>query len=124
GSALLYPTYLGGTGVDPGNGIAVDAAGNAYVTGQTDVTDAPGSGFPGTAGSPIQATSGGGMDAFVTKLDATGSAILYSTYLGGSGFDSGNGIAVDAAGQAYVTGSTNSTGFTASCTGSCTVLDG
>ena len=71
----------------------------------TGGTDTPGSGFPGTGGSPIQSTFGGGsQDAFVTKLNATGTAILYSTYLGGSGLDLGNGIAVDQAGQAYVTG--------------------
>ena len=80
----------------------MDQAGNAYVTG---VTTTPGSDFPGTAGSLIQSTFGGGLDAFVTKLNAAGTALLYSTYLGGSGDDEGNGIAVDQAGNAYVTGS-------------------
>ena len=87
--------------------IAVDQAGNAYVTG---LTDTPGSGFPGTAGSLIQSTFGGGRDAFVTKLNAAGTALVYSTYLGGSGSDEGYGIAVDRAGQAYVTGHTNTPG--------------
>jgi hypothetical protein len=103
---LSWATYLGGSGNDLGQGIAVDQAGNAYVTG---FTDTPGS-FPGTAGSSIQSTHGGLFDAFVTKLNAAGTALVYSTYLGGSGFDTANGIAVDPAGQAYVTGSTNTPG--------------
>src|SRR5438477_2498195 len=104
GSALVYSTYLGGSRGDEGFGIAVDAAGSAYVTGGTGSAD-----FPTTAGA-FQTTYGGG-DAFVTKLNATGTALVYSTYLGGSRGDGGFGIAVDAAGSAYVTGSTNSTDF-------------
>src|SRR3989475_8604880 len=104
GTALVYSTYLGGSGGDEGRGIAVDVAGNAYVTGSTGSTD-----FPTTAGA-VQTTIGGFVDAFVAKLDATGS-LLYSTYLGGTDFDEGFGIAVDAAGNAYVTGSTGSTDF-------------
>jgi len=104
GNALIYSTYLGGSSIETGIGIAVDAAGNAYVTGRTDT---PGSGFPGTASSLIQSTFGGMEDAFVTKLNTTGTAIVYSTYLGDSGGDIGAAIAVDLAGQAYVTGSTN-----------------
>jgi len=104
---LSWATYLGGSGSDGANKIALDVAGNVYVTG---VTDTPGSGFPGTAGSLIQSTLGGGNDAFVTKLNAAGTAILYSTYLGGSGGDVGQGIAVDAAGNAYVAGFTNTPG--------------
>src|SRR5438046_915685 len=104
GSALVYSTYLGGSSGDEGLGIAVDAAGSAYVTGGTGSAD-----FPTTAGA-FQTTYGGG-DAFVTKLNATGTALVYSTYLGGSRGDGGFGIAVDAAGSAYVTGSTNSTDF-------------
>ena len=108
GTALVYSTYLGGSGYDGGSGIAVDQAGQAYVTGTTDT---PGSGFPGTAGSLIQSTYGGGpSDAFVTKLNAAGTALVYSTYLGGSGGDEGMGIAVDQAGQAYVTGDTSTPG--------------
>jgi len=99
GSALLYSTYLGGSGFDVGNGIAVDATGNAYVTGYTTGS------FPTTAGA-YQTTFGGGTDAFVTVLNALGSAPLYSTYLGGSGYDVGYGLAVDATGNAYVTGYT------------------
>ena len=126
GSALVYSTYLGGSGNDYGSGIAVDAAGSAYVSGSTGSTDFP-------TANPSQAAYGGGVregggndgaDAFVSKLDATGSALLYSTYLGGSSNESGRGIAVDAAGAAYVTGFTKSTDFTAGCTAPCTVLDG
>jgi len=105
GTALSYSTYLGGSNDDEGNGIAVDNAGNAYVTGSTTSTD-----FPTT--TPFQATYGGGsQDAFVTKLNATGSALIYSTYLGGNSSDGGNGINVDASGNAYVTGVTDSTNF-------------
>jgi len=106
GSALVYSTYLGGSSSDAGYGIAVDAAGNAYVTGGTGSTD-----FPTTIGA-FQTTKGGGFrDAFVTKLNPTGSALVYSTYLGGSGDDYGEGIKLDAAGNAYVTGGTGSTVF-------------
>src|SRR6266850_808926 len=121
GSALLYSTYLGGSGSDQGSGIAVDAAGAAYVTGFTSSADfTAGCTAPCTVLDP---TLSGGSDAFVTKLDPTGSALLYSTYLGGSADDAGLGIAVDAAGAAYVTGVTQSTDFTAGCTAPCTVMD-
>jgi beta-propeller repeat-containing protein len=108
GSSLIYGTYLGGSDSDGAFGfvgIAVDSAGNAYVTGQTRSTD-----FPTTAGA-FDATLGGFADGFVTKLDATGSTLLYSTYLGGSDFDLGAGIAVDGAGSAYVAGDTGSADF-------------
>jgi hypothetical protein len=105
GTALVYATHLGGTGDDVGEGIAVDPAGNAYVTGQTTSVD-----FPITVGG-FQMTLGGLTDAFVTKLDPTGSALVYSTYLGGTGDDVGHGITVDSAGSAYVTGETGSTNF-------------
>ena len=105
GSHLLYSTYLGGSNDDLGYGIAVDAAGSAYVTGNTQSTNFP-------TANPLQATHGGGnYDAFVTKLSAAGSSLLYSTYLGGSSVEEGYGIAVDAAGSAYVTGDTQSTNF-------------
>ena len=104
GSALVYSTYLGGSGGDEGNGIAVDSSGNAYVTGYTASTDFP-------TADPLQATNHGSIDAFVAKLNAAGSALTYSTYLGGSGYDDGNGIAVDSSGNAYVTGVTGSTYF-------------
>src|SRR5205823_12794066 len=99
-----FATVFGGTEVVRGHGIAVDATGNAYVTGQTYSTDFP-------TRNPFQPAFGGGSDAFVTKLDAAGSRLLYSTYLGGSGGESGYGIAVVAAGNAYVTGQTYSTDF-------------
>jgi hypothetical protein len=106
GSALVYSTYLGGSGTDKGYGIAVDGSGNAYVTGSTTSTN-----FPTV--SPLQASNGGGGsgNAFVTKINAAGSAFLYSTYLGGGGPDIGFGIAADGAGNAYVAGATSSTNF-------------
>lgn len=111
GTELIYSTYLGGSGADDGNAIAVDAAGNAYVTGTTYSTD-----FPTTAGAfqPAHA-SGRNSDAFVVKLSADGSAFSYSTYLGGDpefiAFDYANSIAVDSFGNAYVTGLTFSSSF-------------
>jgi hypothetical protein len=104
GSALVYSTYLGG-GLDGASGIAVDAAGNAYVTGSTGSSN-----FPTTAGA-FQPSYGGTGDAFVMKLNSTGSTPVYSTYLGGSANDTATAIAVDAAGNAYVTGNTNSADF-------------
>jgi hypothetical protein len=103
GNALVYSTYLGGWGGDDGRAIAVDGAGNAYVTGMTDF------GFP--THNPIQGTFGGKKDAFVTKINSAGNALVYSTYLGGSGYDMGYSIAVDGLGNAYVTGETGSTNF-------------
>ena len=106
GAALGYSTYLGGSGFDEaGYGIAVDGAGNAYLTGYTHSAD-----FPTTPGA-FDTTFNGGVDAFVTKLDASGAALGYSTYLGGSGFDGGHGIALDGAGSAYLTGGTASADF-------------
>jgi hypothetical protein len=98
---LVYSTYLGGSDSDQGQAIAVDAFGNAYVTGITDSLD-----FPTTAGAFVTTPPGGG-NMFVTKIAADGSGSVYSTYLGGNQFDnfeSGYGIAVDATGSAYVTG--------------------
>lgn len=104
GSALAYSTYLGGGDSDEISGIAVDAAGNAYVAGDTYSTDFP-------VEKAIQEENGGEYDAFVTKLSGTGAALVYSTYLGGEYEDVGYGIAVDVAGNAYVTGYTYSYGF-------------
>ena len=108
GNALVYSTYLGGSGSDGGVGIAVDALGSAYLTGFTQSEDFP------TQSAYQAKRQGGGGDAFVTKLTPAGNALVYSTYLGGSGFTiggNGSGIAVDRAGSAYVTGYTNSTDF-------------
>jgi hypothetical protein len=100
---LLYSTYLGGNNSDNGSGIALDGAGNAYVTGNAGSTN-----FPTTLGAFDRI---GGGDAFVTKLNSSGSALVYSTYLGGTGGEGGSGIAVDAAGNVYVTGATSSADF-------------
>lgn len=101
GTAYVYSTFLGGNGTDVGTGIAVDSSGDAYLTGSTTSANFP-------TQSALQSVYGGSTDAFVTKLNPTGSALLYSTYLGGSGFDAGAGIAIDTAGDAYVTGQTSS----------------
>src|SRR5438093_194412 len=114
---LSYSTYLGGSGQIPNNfeesarGIAVDAGGNAYVVGMTSSSD-----FPTTAGAfdptqPPGANPGFTEDAFVTKLNPTGTALVYSTYLGGALGTSANSVAVDALGNAYVTGSTRADDF-------------
>jgi Beta-propeller repeat len=99
---LLYSTFLGGNGLDIARGIATDRFGNAYVTGKTFSTN-----FPATN----QSKNGGGGDAFVACLSTNGKILNYSTYLGGSGDDAGNGIAVDGSGNAYVAGATNSRNF-------------
>ncbi len=104
GSALIYSTYLGGSADEAGFGIAVDASGNAYVTGYTESSNFP-------TASPLRATYSGLGDAFVAKLNATGSVLVYSTYLGGNNADAAYGIAVDSSGNAYVTGITESTNF-------------
>ena len=109
GSALLYSTFLGGSGDDAGNGIAVDASGSAYVTGTT-YSPSSSNNFPITPGA-FQTTFGGYTDGFVSKLNAAGSVLVYSTFLGGSGGEEGHGIAVDASGSAYVTGYTYSSNF-------------
>jgi hypothetical protein len=104
GSALIYATYLGGTSTELGSGIAVDAGGNAFMTGTTGSTN-----FPNR--NAFQATKRGITDVFVTKVNPTGSALVYSTYLGGSLVQIGSGIAVDSAGSAYITGLTLSDDF-------------
>ena len=104
GTALIYSGYIGGSGEDIGRGIAVDASGNAYITGDTSSTEAT---FPVTVG-PFLSYNGGGTDVFVAKVDATGTSLNYSGYIGGTGEEQGNGIAVDSTGSAYITGQTNS----------------
>ncbi|MGZ5464909.1 MAG: beta strand repeat-containing protein, partial [Thermoanaerobaculia bacterium] len=104
---LIYSTFFGGSGLDQGTAIAVDGSGNAYVAGYTDSAS-----FPGSSGSAIQSANGGGTDAFVTKINAAGTAVVHSTYLGGNGDNEyAHGIAVDGSGNAYVTGVTSSTNF-------------
>src|SRR6185369_16723845 len=105
GSALVYSTYLGGNGTDECAGIAIDAAGSAYVTGDTNSPD-----FPTV--TPLQAALNGGFhDVFITKLAPNGSSLLSSTYLGGANHDFGRGIALDSSQSVYVVGSTNSADF-------------
>ena len=107
GSAYVFSTYLGGSAVDEGFGIAVDAAGNTYAVGATTSTDFP------TAGSVFQPNWGGGTsvyDGYVVKLSPTGSA-LFSSFLGASGSDAAYGVAVSAGGSACVTGACTSTNF-------------
>ncbi len=108
GTALVYSTYLGGDGRDEGQGIAIDAAGSAYVTGLTMSFNFP-------TANAIQpnnnAVAGVAEEAFVTKLNASGSAPVYSTYLGGGSGEVAQGIAINAGGNAYVTGATTSTNF-------------
>src|SRR5262249_19909618 len=104
GTALVYATYLGGRGHDGGDAITVDGAGAAYVTGFTDSRD-----FPTV--HPLQSALGGFFDAFVAKLTADGTALVYATYLGGRSLDEGRAITVDGAGAAYITGDTFSPDF-------------
>ena len=101
---LVYSSYLGGAGIDQGYAIAVDTSGYAYVTGRTYSTSFP-------TQSSLDSSLGGTYDAFVTKLNLAGTALVYSTYLGGSGLDWANAIAVDSSGYAYLTGETTSTDF-------------
>lgn len=106
GSALVYSTYLGGsTGGDICNGIAVDSHGNATVTGFTSSTDFP-------TKNPIQAKNAGSYDALVATLNASGSALIFSTYLGTSNTDQGCGVALDSSGNIYETGYTRTSPFT------------
>jgi hypothetical protein len=106
GNALVYSTYLGGGRGDSGAGIAVDSSGSAYIAGRTESPDFP-------VFRPLQAIFGGYSDAFVARLAASGDALVYSTFLGGSFAEYGNGIAIDATGAAFVTGEVYSVDFPA-----------
>ncbi|MEG2896060.1 MAG: SBBP repeat-containing protein, partial [Niameybacter sp.] len=105
GSALVYSTYLGGSGDDTASGIAIDSTGSAYVTGSTTSNN-----FPTTAGA-YDSSYNGATDVFISKLDAAGANLLYSTYFGGSSVDYGGKIGLDAVGNIYVMGSTLSRDF-------------
>ena len=103
---LQYGTYFGGTGNEGANSLAVDSAGNTYITGATTSSN-----LPASPTAPYQSALRGPSDAFVTKMNATGTALVYTTYLGGSGDDQGKAIAVDSSGNAYICGVTSSTNF-------------
>jgi hypothetical protein len=105
GTDLVYATFLGGSYSDYGHAITLDGAGSAYVTGYTRSSD-----FPTTPGA-FDTSQGGWSDAFVAKLNSTGTGLAYATFLGGGGADYGNAIAVDGVGSAYVTGQTDSRNF-------------
>lgn len=104
GSTLIYSTYLGGSDYDWCDGIAVDSEGTAYITGCTRSADFP-------TKNPIQGDLSGYADVFISKINSAGSALIYSTYLGGTWGEGGDGIAVDSEGAVYVTGSTSSYDF-------------
>jgi len=104
GNAILYSTFLGGNDNDSANGIAVDSLGDVYITGYTSSSDFP-------VINPYQLTLAGEPDAILAKFDSSGNSIIYSTYLGGEGYDSGREIAIDGSGNAYITGVTRSSDF-------------
>ncbi|MDF5715841.1 MAG: SBBP repeat-containing protein [Rhizonema sp. NSF051] len=101
---MFYSTYLGGSNSDIAESIAVDRAGSAYIAGQTESTNFP-------TQNPLQPAYGGINDAFITKLNPDGDALVYSTFLGGSGINVALDVAVNRTGNAYITGYTNSTNF-------------
>jgi len=105
GTALVYSTFLGGNDYDAGRGIVLDRLGNAHVAGATRSNN-----FPTTAGA-FQTSYRGVGDAFVTKLNAAGSTLMYSSFVGGSGYDIATGMALDSAGNAYLAGSSGSDDF-------------
>ncbi len=108
GNAVIYATYIGGTGQESANGMAIDSAGTVYLTGQTASTN-----FPISANAAQSRLNGGSAvtDAFALHLNAAGNGLLYSTYIGGSASDNGKAIAIDAQGNAFVGGTTQSTNF-------------
>jgi hypothetical protein len=119
GSRALYSSYLGGHGTQSGEGIALNSSGNAFVVGGTDAKD-----FPTTAGS-AQPVPAGAEDAFVVQFSSSGSHLNFSTFLGGTGADVGNAIALDSFGNAFITGRTESknfpikNAFQPGCSGAC-----
>ena len=105
GNALVFSTYLGGTGGEIGFGIAVDSSGNVYVAGATGTNTS----FP--TANAIQCARAGGADVTMTKFNPAGSALIYSTYLGGTDGDEARGVAIDPSGNAYIVGKTSSTDY-------------
>lgn len=105
GTGLVYSTFLGGNNIDIGYGIAVDNSGIAYIVGSTESTD-----YPVTSGA-IQTTQGGFLDVIVTKLNASGTGLIYSTFIGGNFDEVGYGVATDGNGNAYITGYTKSPSY-------------
>ncbi|NIT60478.1 MAG: hypothetical protein GWN00_31030, partial [Aliifodinibius sp.] len=103
GNTLVYSTYLGGDDYELGHGIEVDAYGSAFVAGYTESSD-----FPTVNAYQLNQAD---LDAFVTKFSNTGNSVVYSTYLGGNGFDNAYGITIDKFGAAYITGQTGSSDF-------------
>ena len=100
---LVYAGFIGGAGNDSGNSIAVDGAGNSYITGDTSSLQST---FPVVGG--LDVGQNGGVDAFVAKIDPSGTQLLYAGFIGGTGDDTGKSIAVDSIGNAYITGTTSS----------------
>ena len=105
GSALVYSSYLGGTAVEFPSRVAVDGSGNLFITGSTSSPN-----FPTTAGA-FDRTQNGAFDVFLTKVNAAGSGLVFSTFLGGADFDSAGGLAIDAAGNSYLSGGAGSFDF-------------
>jgi hypothetical protein len=126
GSALVYSSYIGGSAYDEALGVAVDSSGNAYVTGTTFSSDFPT--LHQIAGACLGLCGTGNPDVFVTKINAAGSALVYSSYIGGSAQETAYGVAVDSSGSAYLTGTTYSTDYPmvnqipGACQGSCGTL--
>lgn len=119
GNAIVYSTYLGGSNQQRGSGIAVDASGNAYITGRVSSTT-----YPTTPGALSVVYGGGLYDAFVTKLNPSGNGLVYSTFLGGNGQDSGFDIVLDSDGNAHLAGGTNSPSLQVSAGGYLTEVAG
>ncbi|MBI4893368.1 MAG: SBBP repeat-containing protein, partial [Acidobacteria bacterium] len=108
---LVYSTYLGGNGTEGAGALALDQSGNVYLTGSSSSTNYP------TTADALQKSYGGGTDAILTKIDAAGSQLLYSSYLGGTAAEVGNGLALDAQGNVYVAGWSASAGLKTSAVG-------
>jgi uncharacterized repeat protein (TIGR01451 family) len=114
GNAVVYSTYVGGSGLDRADGIAIDSSGSAYVVGRVDSTSTD---FPTTPGVIGPTYRGGDFDGVAFKLNPQGNGLAYSTYIGAEDNDSTEGVTVDSAGSAYLTGGTKSQGFPVTGTG-------